>query len=269
MIDIGMVIFSKDRAMQLDLLLRSIKANAQSFSNKATVVYLATSYDSSRCYQHVINKHSDFFSFMRESDFASNVIEVVERAENQYILFNSDDNVFIGKMPNIVETDFADDICAISLRLHPGVNVCQPASLDIKPPQMAIGPDTETITWDWTEFDPRGCWGYPHAIDSNVYRKDEILPVLKSGDFHNPTGAEIHLNNNRPSKTKMLCYVKPTIVNIPANIVSGNSANPVKGPTTKELDQLYLDGLQIKDVRIKENLNACHVYIPFEYEERI
>jgi hypothetical protein len=138
-------------------------------------------------------------------------------------MFLVDDIVFTAS------TSFADspflafnsrsDILALSLRLHGGVTYCYANAEDVMQPEF-LNDDT----WFWTEGE--GDWRYAMSIDGNVYRTDDVLPLLARLDFDNPNSLEAAMAHNPLPHPFMNMYMDaPRLINIPSNRVQDNFPN--------------------------------------------
>lgn len=269
-----MVVWSKDRPAQLDLLLRSSAKFFRSLGH-TFVLYKATSEAFFAGYQKCIARHaSDTVRFEREeSSFLRPILRDVQHA-SKYILGNSDDNVFVEEVRGEDLAPLGDDEVALSLRLNPRVNYCQPAKLAIDHPDFApsIGPGHR---WRWTAADPAGCWGYPHPCDSNVYRSDYLFMLLltASGAYRitNPTSMEVGMELSRELAYPypyMRCLGRSKLVSIANNTTSTTSPCPSAGESLAEMNERWMGGEELLLEPLIAGLGAttqCHVIRPYEW----
>jgi hypothetical protein len=270
---IDTLIWSKDRAMQLDLLLRS-QLECFPGVNATEIVYATSTPDFECGYKKLIEKwQNKDISFRKQGVFKDNVLDVLSCFQSTLVLGNSDDNVFISEIP---DKNYAldENTAALSLRLNPNVNFCHPANLPLQPP--VFGPNSTFMfqygeriyEWDWTTCDPRGCWGYPHPCDSNLYRLDDWIELLQGGAFHNPCSMELWMNRNRPSnKPKMQCFSKTKLVSVSNNrIDQGGSNNPHGDETQETLNAKWLDDWVIDYGLFRDlQVSQCHIVKPYTF----
>lgn len=267
---IDTIIWSRDRACQLDLLLRS-QQRFMPFIHRTYVIWRATGPKFAAAYQGLISRFNGI-SFIEEGDFGRDLREILDRVEAPLILGNSDDNVFINPVPDVIGAEhFGRSIAAFSLRLNPGVTFCQPAGLSLTPPEfMSLGMDGGALqVWDWTKSDPRGCWGYPHPIDSNIYARGVLRSLIAWGQFHNPRTCELWMDQHRrKDRPHMMCFPETKLVNICNNRVQDGSVNPAGEQSVDFLNEIYLSGKQIRlEPFIGMPVTQCHVVKDYEFEE--
>jgi len=95
---IDCLIFSKDRACQLDLLLRSINQHAPLLYRSVTVLATYTDETYRRGYGRCMEEHGDEISFLREIDFEWDVRRWLNRSWG-LVSFLVDDDVFYRAAP--------------------------------------------------------------------------------------------------------------------------------------------------------------------------
>ena len=139
--DLNVIIFSKDRAAQLDLLLRSMR-RFFSFGPHVDcrVLYRASDPAFATGYDMVRRKHGSFAGFVRQRDFREDVLSLLN--DRRFTMFLVDDDVFIAPFSldaGAVSVFSQDDrIATLSLRMHPGVSFCY--TRQVPTPAPAIEP---------------------------------------------------------------------------------------------------------------------------------
>lgn len=267
---IDQIIWSKDRPMQLDLLLRS---SAKFFPGirRTYVIWHATTQEYAYGYGWAFEVVNEIMSLrtIPQLLFKYDVLEILGRSDADYFLGNSDDNVFVAPVPEF--NDLRKDEIALSLRLNPTVNYCQPASLAIKPPsEWTFDNDRGVMSWDWTKCDPRGCWGYPEPCDSNIYRRQWWIEQLKDAKFSKPAEMEVWMNTHRDgAKPFMRCFHESKLLNICANRIQDGSTNPAGSYDPAELCRMYLAGKRIalEPTIAKLPRTQCHSMSEYVFEE--
>lgn len=91
------LVFSKDRACQLDLLLHTLELHANDFYRTITVLYTGTSRDYHRGYAVCFAEHSEA-RFELETRFETNVRRWLREA-GEHVSFLVDDDVFLRGLP--------------------------------------------------------------------------------------------------------------------------------------------------------------------------
>jgi hypothetical protein len=239
-----LVIFSKDRPAQLELLLRSVKRFWQGWERQRIQVLFAHSTEAfSRGFGVVRELHPEF-GYVDEATsqrpFKDNVVALL--GDEPYIAFLVDDNVV--KEPfSLAEPEFerlaADpDVAALSLRLAPHMDYCYPADLHTPPP-----PFDEDRVWRWV--DAGGDWGYPMSLDGNVFRSAELRPLIERADFTDPNSLEVELARGPLAVPKMICRANAAVLNIPANRVQTTVLNRHSGGDAARLNRMFLAGARL------------------------
>ncbi len=89
------IVFSKDRPLQLEALLRSMREKVTG-TREVVVLWRATSDDALGAYRDLAAEFSpDGFVFREELNFRSDVVEVVSKSRSRALMFLVDDLLFI------------------------------------------------------------------------------------------------------------------------------------------------------------------------------
>lgn len=243
------VIFSKDRPAQLELLLRSLHVAWQDpKSAKVSVLYRSTAMYQA-AYQDLARQFSRWH-FVDESvsgSFKAGLLRVLEPATPVFI-FLVDDQVFLRpfKLSLIVQRFAqAGQACAtISLRLHPGVDY----SYCFRTHSPAQTLENETLKTFWAEEPNNSDWAVVMSLDGNLYRREDILPILQDTDYSNPCFLEHRMVHGTPfgDKSYFLCQREPVIVTVPLNQTQ-DTHHHRHGELMDlaSLNQAYLNGARI------------------------
>jgi hypothetical protein len=232
----NMVIWSKNRACQLDLLLRSIKRYWNRYDrNIFKVVYDYDNAEYKKGYDKVMERY-DWPRYVCEVNFKSDVLTRV-LDDNKYIGFFCDDDVFTREFEWNMGLMLDPSMLCISLRM--GKNI---TSHYIKGPCQV--PEITYGAWEWQgkSID----WGYPMSVGSgHIFRMEDIKPILEKGTYANPTELEDAMNANKIKRAKMFCYDHSIVLNLAINRVQDKRETLCGDITAKELNDRYLDGKQI------------------------
>ncbi|MBR8838294.1 MAG: glycosyltransferase family 4 protein [Stigonema ocellatum SAG 48.90 = DSM 106950] len=268
---INVVIFSKDRACQLELLLRSFKKYFTEWEHaEKTVVYKTDNHTLAQGYQLCQKLHPEFH-YVSESatPFKQGTLNAINE-DNALTMFLVDDIVFKEKF-SLLEPEFQQfsndlEILCLSLRLHSGVNYCYATNHHVSVPQFR-----EDGAWQW--IGAEGDWGYPMSLDGNIFSTPIIKFITENIQFYNPNTFEalMAMNSKFLDNTPfMLCYKENSkLLNIPANKVQdmfparfGNLVTP------EELNQRFLNGERILiEPFLGQKYNAVHVELPYAFEK--
>lgn len=172
------IIFSKDRPIQLDLAIKSIKKNIQ-IESDIKVIYGFSNLDFLRAYERLACEYTDIqFLDDQANDFGWCVMNIAEKAR-EFIMFFPDDNIFY-KKSTTTDLDlsklFADSsIAALSLRL--GRNI---AGMRFSYKQSEI---TRIFgvheVYHRMEYPANSYWANPLSLDGHIFKKSVISPIIK------------------------------------------------------------------------------------------
>ena len=263
MIDI--IIWSKNRAAQLDLLLRSIRDH---FPDAGTVfvLYHATTEAFNYGYNKLKMKAFPFQTkYIQQENYDSDIKMILDKMLTPYILGISDDCVFIKPVNMPADFKLENDEIAFSLRLGNNHNYCLTADLPMDIP-IFTRPSPDTIRWEWAMQKANIDWGYPLPVDSHIYDRKFITALLKGGGYSNPCDMENFLNQKCRDYTKpfMRSFTECKLLSIPANRTNDSSNNLFNGMSAEDLNAKWLEGFEISTENIYNiSTNACHKFVPY------
>lgn len=256
----NIIVFSKDRAAQLDLFLRSFYKYTKN-GDQIKVLYTYTNDDFKKGYDILIDKYINI-KFKLETDFKNDLLDLVYLCK--HTIFFVDDNIFIrdfnfyDKQQEIFEND--SDILCRSLRLNYYLDWSYAArsSIDYVPVFNKDG------IYYWK--DALGDYGYPMSLDGHIYRTKEILSLLKDLIYTNPNSLEGRMNVNRLKGNKIICYPESKIINTPVNRVQTNNFNYCGCVSAEYLNERFCNGNEI-DLEMFDCFvsKACHVEVEFKW----
>jgi len=263
------LIFSKNRACQLNLLLKSIQQNLPNFDlEDVCVLYTATTSRFFAGYE-ILEDSFPEVNFILQYDFEENTRAILHDA-NEYVCFFVDDNIIYrqSSLSPVMVSDFMSKVpvCCISLRL--GTNTTIQDQYHQVP---AILPRTffregEFLVWDWSNCPPHGNFGYPFSVDGHIYKTTTVMDGL-TFDFDTPNAFEGRYDVKH-FENFMACIEHSILVNNPLNLVgsSNNNAGKFYGHTLEELNNKFLNYYTIDLNSIMEtNVIGCHQEIPMEF----
>lgn len=215
------VVFSKDRAMQLDLCLNSLKKLAfEAEEMKAVILYQTTSYAHQDSYDALSYRYP-FATFVKEKNFKDDLLTILQYTKE--VMFLVDDNVFVKEF-SIGECKKALDAnlrtLGFSLRLGRNTRYCYPMQQEQTPPVFySVAPRILMYRWVEAEYD----FGYPLELSSSIYRRDDILPIIEYGDYNSPNTLESVMAYNtqyfKEQNPLLLCYEQSVAFCNPINKV--------------------------------------------------
>ena len=269
MININAVIFSKDRASQLHLLLESIHKNAPYLFN-LNVLYTSSSPEFEKGYdilKDMCKTNLWNVNFVKESNFKEDLMSLI-KSDYKYTTFFTDDDVLFGEIDYAtIENSLLDEnVFCFSLRLGKNTTFCYTMNV---PNQIVVSEETEnTVAWDWQKswYD----FGYPLSVDGHIFRTKEISKLSKSLNFSNPNTYEAALQIYETfPRNLMESYQQSKLVGIPANVVQNvfpNKNGEKFGFSVENLNEKFINGVYI-DLEILDfsDIKGCHQEIEYKF----
>ena len=269
---IQIIIFSYNRAIQLDRLLLSLYDNWKYPDYQIDVVYNSSSesfekgYDIlKQKYLHkniVFHKEKDnhsgpklseicnFYNFKRllkykylwqpKTDFRDILLNLLQTSSCNYIMFLTDDSQFIRNV-NISEDTFIwlnqeTNNRQYSLRI--GKN------MDDFPKEL-VKENRNSLFWNFYDCSHHTNWGFTFSVDAHIYSKDVIYYLFKKLLFCNPNTLEGFVQNY-VYKSRLLGQgksdIKPAILSFPINMVQDFNVNESLSVSSQMLNEYYLQG---------------------------
>ena len=266
--EVQVVVFSKNRAMQLDCCLHSFFDNCVEKVD-INVLYTTTSEEHENSYK-ILQKTYENVVFFREMSFKSDLLSIL--CNKIYILFVVDDAIFttpfsLQKIINLLK--YHSKTIGFSLRLGKNTNYNYPYdSLQIIP-KYTISDNVMIYRWTTANLD----FAYPVELSSSLYLVSDILPVLEQTEYKNPNDLEwmfyINLGYFANIKSLIACFETSVAFCNPINMVqqvnnNRSGRNPELNP--EKLLELFNDGYRIYIEKFNGFVsNACHQEVELEF----
>ncbi|MBP2655277.1 MAG: glycosyltransferase involved in cell wall biosis-like protein [Firmicutes bacterium] len=263
------LIFSKDRALQLEGLLSSLLLHCRDVDDiEVIVIFTCSDNDNNRQYQEVKASYRTV-AFLEETDFCAQVKEILRRSSD--IIFLVDDTLFVGdfstgQLKKLLES--YPQAVGVSLRLGQNTVYCYPLNCRQPLPDLiTLGDGFFIYEWPVAVLD----FAYPLEISSSCYRSGDIWKVLGELSFNGPNELEGLLAANSwrllPDRPLLLCPERTLAFSVPVNVVQTKCANRFDGALgydLKMLSALFDQGQRIDVERFSGFVpGACHQ--PVEY----
>lgn len=270
MININSIVFSKDRASQLHLLLSSLYKNAPGIFN-INVLYTSSNEEFERGYEKLKEICKENFwnvNFIKESNnFKEDVMNLL-KSEYKYTTFFTDDDVLFDAIDyETIENSLSqEDIFCFSLRLGTNTTYCYSENQNNQ--IVLSGEKDNYIFWDWQKswYD----FGYPLSVDGHIFRTKEIYKLSKPINFSSPNYFEggLQIYEDFPKKF-MSSYKKSKLVGVPVNLVNNSHPN-LNGQkykfSTKYLNDNFLNEVFIKlDLMSFTDIIGAHQEIEYKF----
>ena len=232
------IVFSKDRPMQLHAYLESLK---KATGCNETDIYVLFKEISPICYDKV-REYFPNVNWIPEKHFAKQLYDIVLKAKD-YIMFGCDDVVFVNDFDlHKAEVCLKENVDVFGFSFRLGRN--------IKPIPRKLWKNQDIYLWDWAEN--TGHYGYPWELDCTLYRKEDVIAILsKIGDVKSPNYLE-SIPEEKPNeyilRRKMAAYYEDSkAIVITVNRVQDTHPNSI-------------DALKLTDV--------LSLFIQYQYEDR-
>lgn len=272
----NIVIFSYNRACQLDALLRSLQKNIPKLQTCSTsVIWKADNKEFEDAYIKVGKKFPDIKMVAEKpGEFKQQTLECID-ANISMTMFLVDDIIFkapvlFGKDNHFGEllSESNNRYLCVSLRLDRNIRQCYATNSPQKVP-------ISVPVWDWKRSE--GDWGYPMSLDGNVYATNYIRKIVRSLEFQNPNQLEAKLDGFARTNAMfvpetMVCYEDGSrLLNVPANRVQNTFQNRFEDShDPKTLNDLYMSGkvIDISDMSEVKN-TSCHWPLEYVFVEEV
>lgn len=262
--DMSGLIFSRDRAMQLQATLESFFLHCKDSGDiRLVVLYKASTPMHQHQYDNLKKRYSKI-RFIKEMAFKQQMLEAIETCE--HIFFMVDDNIFTHDffIKDVVSALRVEpEAIGFSLRLGRNTDYCYTKNAKQALPRFEHI-EKSILKYDWrtSEFD----FGYPLELSSSVYRTSDISGLIRQLEFDNPNLLEGAMAANvglfAQKKGYLLCYDKSVTFCNPANKVQSvcdnrSGINPELAP--ESLSEMFENNFKIDVIKYCCFVsNSCH-----------
>lgn len=210
------IVFSRNRALQLDALLRSIEKYSESSFD--VYVQYSCSPNHSQSYENLILKYGNAlkYKFVREDSFSVSLLDIIKGVKTQFLFFLVDDQVFVRPFNMNKIISVMKDKTFFSLRL--GKSITDFGIFERKLfPKYNILPDY--LRWSWKQNKDQKDWGYQFSVDGTVYKTMDVLCASMSIPFRAPNSFEDNMNSVWlfRSDNVGMSYHEPVVINLIIN----------------------------------------------------
>lgn len=258
------IIFSKDRPLQLKALLDSLEINCNTPLIKH-VLYSAKNSELESSYSTIFSEYDDIVPYHEESysSFRDLLLLILEKIKSPFLFFLVDDIIFVNKLD--LENLFSLKIDMLkfipSLRLGQNITESYMTHSTVKQPNFIKRSD-KWLEWEWS-MGERG-WGYPHSVDGNIFLTEEIKKFSNILAFKSPNTYESSLAKIKVllGKRKGICPVTSCLVNIPCNKVQNDNDNESGQISIELLLEYWNKNMRIDILKLQGFIpNSTHMEI--------
>lgn len=292
---IPLFISSKNRPIQLRLLLDSIRTNCRNLFN-VTVLYKADGPHYELGYKKLEReKLLPVLRFVEEEEnvngmFINQLNEFMEIYSDFFCLM-VDDNILYRKIAHTADEiieQFTEDVFCVSLRL--GRNTIRPNYMNLEtetPLAKYEEASNEFIKWDWTEYESNSAkrdfsnYGLPFTWDGGIYRTEDIRAIIESSGISHPDFmAQFPLPHKMESAINSYVIdnpIRPFLASPSESCIIGMDWNKVINTKNKggkkvpapplEMNEYYLKNMAIDIDSIDfTSVKSCHEELSFKFK---
>lgn len=273
----SVLIFSKDRALQLHALLSSIELNASSVYTSITVLYTCSNNQFKKGYD-LVKTRFPYVQFIIETNFTRDVYDFLASVSTSYFSFLVDDTIIYNKIDIHSVSTFLNQENVLSYIPGVGMNtrISLTACLQFDPPSFDKVESSDTLVWNWKQVQHNGEFACPFMLVGNIYKKEAIEYFnWNKVQFYNPNSFEeilqYILKVQFMSKLPDLCGcpTESILLHTPNNRVQDSHPNTFGqcyNYSPKELNDRYLSG-EIMDISNCDfsNIQGLHHELEFKF----
>lgn len=257
------LIFSKDRACQLDLLLSSMNEMV-SGADDVTVIYKSSDAEFQAGYEICKANHTNV-KFVEETEFRKNVFDwFLDNSRSESVMMLVDDIVFKEKVDYaIISQILAQNKQFLCYSPRLGLHLTECYAMNAS--QQVPNGNTQGGYFIWSWVDAPYDWGYMFSVDGHVFRKSEIFSWISHLNFHNPNTFEAAMQEIPRTFSIQgfsISHVISKLLNIPMNRVQNTFINRCENVSHVDLNRAFIDGKKLDSKRYAGILNrGCHASI--------
>lgn len=271
------IVFSFNRALQLDTLLDTLLEHWKAPVFELDVVYNTSSRDFQKGYESLIAKYCSVSNvrFHKESaekadrakwiellnpwnlkhwlqhsyirnpktNFRSLTTNLMEQSEAEQVMFLTDDAMFIN------DVDVSKDMLEWLMSEATDNQYSLRVGIGLDDKEAHYQNNGEHLSWRFCDENPRTNWGYCFSVDAHIYAKSTILILFKRNLFVNPNTLEGPIRedarrNGWLQNGRGPQY--PALLSFPINMVQTVATNESLGVSIEKLNDYYLEGYTMR-----------------------
>lgn len=224
------VIFSKDRAMQLDGFLASYFENVKNYT-EIKVLFHVSNEAHKKSYDDLQKIYANFpVEFISETNFRNNLIDTIEKATEDRLIFYVDDMLFSQKIDyNWLKTvNPLNDIVCLSRGKDLNYSTVLAKRLEVP----YFNKISENLyQFKWNEIGEFSDWTYPIGVSGYMFSRLEILAMIKATNFKAPNSLEHNLQQFLPYFTNRggICLENVATPCVHTNLTQTEGYNNILG----------------------------------------
>ncbi len=260
---LSIVIFSKDRAAQLDLCLSSIYKNLAALEDtwKIHVIYTSSSTEFEMGYDSLKYDWDYSWLYFHQESVYGGFKQSLENAMEEwgpYVLFFTDDDIIYKKFEhdwNFLIEHVNETLFCLSFRLGSNTFIQDQYRNTncIIPDEVILGEET-IKTWNWKTQEKDTNFAYPFAVDGHMFESQTAKRIIKNTvGYDNPNSLEGKAQHSVKDIIDVLpdmmgCFNTSIVINTPINRVQEtctNTAGVFFGDSAERLNEEFLSGKKL------------------------
>lgn len=244
--DVDIIIFSKDRPMQLDACCQSIQkwVLPQGLGN-VYVLYFPTSSAFDQAFDAVKSEFPAFEFYKQTSkgeQFRALVRQCLRSTTNEYVMFAVDDDIVKDSL-NLAECiDCLEKTGAYAFLLRLGKNIDYCFTRKIETPVPSCQQVNKSNIYIYTFKHGQGDWSYANNVDMTIYRKIDVLAAFNKIQMNDPWFESAWARMVDTNK-KGLFFEESKILNLNINLVSARNIQQFPTAWRERMSAYSLDNL--------------------------
>jgi len=229
-----LVIFSRDRALQLHALLQSWFAQVDG-SARIMVLWTASK-EHEESYRQLQEIWGDRVAWLREDNFRQDLLGLLAGACESHLLFLTDDALVLRPFA-LSQALLPDPLRRVFALTHgPELDYCFIARRHQRVPELCAA-GAGLLEWEWGQGEEETDWAFPLSVDGKVFLLAEMRLFLEHLPFRNPNTLERAMQVLQPLfvSRKGVCLQACRVVNVPCNTVQRDYAHPDTGLFTLDV----------------------------------
>ena len=275
--NIVVIVFSKNRAMQLSLCLETFFKNVDGGDFDVKCLYKVDE-KHRKSYELLDFQYSESVEFIEETNFRENLLEAIDGYYKT--MFVVDDCIFTSKFNLQQASDIMDyypKILGVSFRLGINTKYCYSLSQPQSIPafiQRYVGKYQDFLGYEWPSAN--GDFQYALELSSSMYRTSNIKHIFDRVDFPNPNMCEWVLYCNLGIFVNalpiLICYENSVAFCNPVNRVQNVNNNKAGNDYYYDADELLINfenGYRIDNKKFEGFIsNSCHQEVILDFVKR-
>lgn len=280
----NLIVFSRDRPMQLHRLLESLNKNCLNLFDHVDCLYTYSNLNFKSGYELLKNRNIfKNVSWTERQDFYSDLTNVIEKSKYELQTFIVDDTLFfktlsLEEIYNIKLSLIDESIFTFMLGVGHNINSSYSAKINFSNPSFINTKFDNISIFNWKKAEYLSEFNCPFMLVGNMYKKSVIFPYIKSlKNANNPSKFEAELQTqfqypqNINLGTNLCgCLNSSCLVSICNNRVIDNGYNFMYSYPTEILNEKYLNNFII-DIQYDKykNINNMHIEEDIIFKEYV